>query len=173
MNMSRYIFLLIGIVLIATVVGGILLTQARVLAAPEQPVAYSHQVHLNQGIQCLYCHTEAARSEIAGIPSVEKCMGCHSYIVTDKNAVKTVADYWERGEPIPWKRVNVQPKFVYFSHQSHTLSGLNCETCHGDVGSMDAAVPVVKMDMGWCLNCHQQQSEEKVARLVDCLACHK
>jgi hypothetical protein len=29
------------------------------------------------------------------------------------------------------------------------------------------------MDMGWCLDCHVNQPEEKVARLADCLACHK
>jgi hypothetical protein len=174
MDKSRWFFFLFGIVFLVIVVGGgILLTRVRVLAAPEQPIAYSHRDHVEVGIQCLYCHTEATRSEIAGIPSVGKCMGCHSYILTDKDAVKTVAGYWERGEPIPWERVNIQPDFVYFSHRSHTLSGLNCETCHGDVGSMDTVTPVVKMEMGWCLDCHQQQNEAKVARLVDCLACHK
>jgi hypothetical protein len=100
-------------------------------------------------------------------------MSCHSFIATESEMVQTVIDYWERGEPIPWERVNVQPDFVYFSHQPHTLSGLNCENCHGDVSSMDAAKPVVKMDMGWCLECHLEQPEAKVGRLVDCLACHK
>jgi len=38
---------------------------------------------------------------------------------------------------------------------------------------MAAARPVRRMDMGWCLNCHLEQPEEKVARLADCLACHK
>lgn len=172
--MSRRFLFLSGILIILIGIGGgILLTRARVLAAPEQPVAYSHKAHVSIGIQCLYCHIEATRSEIASIPSMEKCMGCHSVIATDSETVQTVIDYWERGEPIPWERVNVQPDFVYFSHQPHTLSGLNCETCHGDVGSMDAAMPVVKMDMGWCLKCHLEQPEEKVSRLVDCLACHK
>jgi hypothetical protein len=84
-----------------------------------------------------------------------------------------VAGYWERGEPIPWVRVNAQPDFVFFSHQPHLGAGLNCETCHGDVGSMTVARPAVKMDMGWCLDCHLKQPEAKVARLADCLTCHK
>lgn len=170
--MPRRLLILSGILLLF-IGGGILASRARVLAAPEQPIAYSHRAHVSIGIQCLFCHTEATRSEIAGIPSMEKCMGCHNFIAPENEIVQEVAGYWERGEPISWERVNLQPDFVYFSHQPHTLSGLNCETCHGDVGNMDAAKPVVKMDMGWCLNCHLEQPEEKIGRLVDCLACHK
>jgi hypothetical protein len=174
-NMPRRFLFLIGIliILLIVIVGGILLTRTRVLAAPDQPVAYSHKIHISAGIQCLYCHVEATRSEIASIPSMEKCMGCHSFIATESEPIHEVIEYWERGEPIPWERVNVQPDFVYFSHQPHILSGLNCENCHGDVGSMDITKPVVKMDMGWCINCHLEQPEEQVDRLVDCLACHK
>lgn len=152
---------------------GILLTRARAFAAPDQPVAYSHKTHVSIGIQCLFCHVEATRSEIAGIPSVEKCMGCHRFIESEGDSIQESIDYWERGKAIPWARVNVQPDFVYFSHQPHILSGLNCETCHGDVADMDAAKPVIKMDMGWCIDCHLDQPEEQVDRLVDCLACHK
>jgi c(7)-type cytochrome triheme protein len=99
-------------------------------------------------------------------------MGCHAVIGTESRAIQKVAGYWERGEPIPWNRVNDQPDFVFFSHQPHLGSGVNCETCHGALERMGVARPVVDMDMGWCLNCHLDQPEEKVARLADCLACH-
>ncbi|MFU8772544.1 MAG: cytochrome c3 family protein, partial [Anaerolineales bacterium] len=84
-----------------------------------------------------------------------------------------VAGYWERQEPIPWVRVNSQPDFVYFDHKPHIGAGLNCESCHGNVSTMDVVRPVVKMDMGWCLNCHLEQPQERIARLTDCLTCHK
>jgi c(7)-type cytochrome triheme protein len=100
-------------------------------------------------------------------------MGCHTIIATDDAEVQALASYWKRGEPIPWNRVNQQPDFVYFSHQAHLGASINCETCHGDVGHMTVDRPVVKMDMGWCLNCHLKQPEEKVARLSDCLTCHQ
>jgi cytochrome c7-like protein len=170
--MSRW-FVFIAVLVVAGVAGGILLTRVQVLAAPEQPIAYSHQTHIAAGVQCLFCHSSALRSSAAGIPSVQKCMGCHTEIATDRPAIKKVAAYWERGEPIPWVRVNLQPDFVYFSHQPHLGAGLNCETCHGDVGHMTVDRPVVKMDMGWCLACHLKQPEEKIARLTDCLTCHK
>lgn len=170
--MSRR-FLVIALLIVAAVAGGILLTRAQVFAAPEQPIAYSHRVHVEAGVQCLFCHSSALRSPVAGVPSVQKCMGCHTVIATDSPAIQEVAGYWERGEPIPWVRVNTQPDFVYFSHQPHLGASLNCETCHGEVGQMEVARPAVKMDMGWCLDCHLKQPEEKVARLADCLACHK
>lgn len=170
--MSRW-FLVIALLIIAGVVGGILLTRTQVLAAPEQPIAFSHRAHNNAGVQCLFCHTSALRSSAAGIPSVQRCMGCHAVISTNNHEIREVAGYWERGEPIPWNRVNYQPDFVFFSHQSHMSAGLNCESCHGDVGKMTVDRPVVKMDMGWCLNCHLQQPEEHESRLADCLTCHK
>jgi c(7)-type cytochrome triheme protein len=142
-------------------------------ASESQPVEYSHRVHIQAEIQCLFCHTEATRSPIAGIPSVEKCMGCHAYIATEGETVQTLVGYWERDEPIPWKRVINQPDFVYFSHQPHMGAGMNCETCHGNIAEMDDAQAVTRMDMGWCLDCHEEQESHKIARLVDCLICHK
>ena len=170
--MTRWL-LFIPLLIVAGIAGGVLFTRAQVLAAPEQPIAYSHRAHVEAGVQCLFCHPSALRSPMAGIPSVQKCMGCHAVIEADNPAIQEVAGYWERGEPIPWVRVNAQPDFVFFSHQPHLGAGLNCETCHGDVGSMTVAQPAVKMDMGWCLACHLKQPEAKVARLADCLTCHK
>jgi hypothetical protein len=168
-------FWLIGIVILIAlgVIVGAILTHLQVYAAPEQPIAYSHQVHIGAGMQCLYCHPSALRSPVAGIPSVQKCMGCHKVIKTDSPEIQHVASYYESGEPIPWVKINIQPDFVYFNHQPHLGAGLNCETCHGDVGQMDITRQFVKMDMGWCLDCHLNQSEEKVGRLADCLTCHK
>src|SRR3990172_6269840 len=171
--MLRWLFPVSLLLIVVMVAGGILFTRAQILAAPEQPVAYSHQTHVQAGVQCLFCHSGALRSSAAGIPSVQKCMGCHAVIQTDDPVIQEVVRYWERGEPIPWVRVNVQPDFVFFSHQPHLGASLNCETCHGDVGNMTVARPAVKMDMGWCLDCHLKQPEAKVARLVDCLTCHK
>jgi Cytochrome c7 and related cytochrome c/Class III cytochrome C family len=155
------------------VLAAVLLTRAMALAAPRQPIAYNHQTHVQAGVQCLFCHSSALSADIAGIPSVQKCMGCHATIATDNQEVQVLHSYWEQGKPIAWVRVNQQPDFVYFSHQAHLLSGINCETCHGDVGRMEVARPAVNMDMGWCLDCHWKQPQDKVARLADCLACHK
>lgn len=150
----------------------VLASQAVARAAPGQPIPFSHQRHAQADITCLFCHPNALRSDLAGIPSVQKCMGCHTSIAADRPAIETLTGYWERQEPIPWVRVSPSADFVFYSHQPHLGAGVSCETCHGKVAAMDGARPVITMDMGWCLDCHLRQPEPKVARLVDCLTCH-
>lgn len=169
---NRRLLIVLAAITVA-IIGGILLTRASLLAAPVQPLPFRHDTHVEAGVQCLYCHTSATSAEIASLPSVQKCMGCHTTIATEEKSIQNLTGYWERGEPIPWKPVNEQPDFVYFSHQPHLGAGVNCETCHGNVGQMGVARPAVDMDMGWCLNCHLDQPEQDAERLADCLICHK
>lgn len=149
-----------------------LLSASRSRASPEQPLQFSHVSMVPKGIQCLFCHSGATRSPTAGLPSLQSCMGCHSAIAVDKPGVQALRAYWERQQPITWARVNRLPRFVYFSHQVHVAAaGLNCERCHGDVGQMAVVRPVARMNMGWCLRCHTQQSN--AAQLRDCIVCHQ
>ncbi len=123
------------------------------------------------GIQCLYCHNTARVSPAAGMPSVAKCMGCHKVVDPTNPVIKEVAAYWDNQQPIPWVRVNVMPRFVFFSHEVHVNGGVNCEACHGDVAHMTVAHPVVRMNMGWCLDCHEKQPN--ASQLMDCVICHR
>ncbi len=163
--------IIVGIVILLA--GAVVIRQRDASGAPEQPIDFKHSIHAQAEVPCLFCHASPMRSDVAGIPSVQRCAGCHQTIKTESPEVQRVLGYWERAEPIPWQAVNDMPDFVFFSHQPHLGAGINCETCHGEVAQMDAARPVANMDMGWCLSCHLQQPEEKVARLTDCLACHK
>jgi len=165
--------LLIGLAIVLVLFGAsYLIFEPRARAATQQPIAFNHQVMVQLGITCLFCHTDAMKSPSAGIPSVQKCMGCHQVIATDKPEIQKVAGYWQRQEPIPWERVNVLPRFVYFSHEVHVVGGgFNCERCHGDVGHMTVDRPVVRMNMGWCLSCHEQQAN--APQLKDCVVCHQ
>ena len=48
---------------------------------PDQPIAFSHTIHAgDNGIDCNYCHSSARDSKHSGIPSVNVCMNCHTYI---------------------------------------------------------------------------------------------
>ncbi len=138
---------------------------------PAQPIAFNHKAMVGVGIPCLYCHSTAMKSPAAGMPTVEKCMGCHQTIATDKPEIQKIAVYWNQQQPIPWTRVNQLPRFVFFSHQVHVHAGVNCERCHGNVGQMTVAQQVVTMDMGWCLSCHEQQPNAQ--QLKDCVVCHR
>ena len=133
-----------------------------------QPIAFSHARHVTDvGIDCQYCHAYARRGPIAGIPSAQRCVGCHQVVLNDRPEVLRVLEYWENEEPIPWIRVHDLPDYVRFAHKPHIRAGVDCAECHGQVETMHAAVRVESLSMGWCLSCHE---ERDVTR--DCLACH-
>ena len=158
----------VGLVVVVVV---LLLIVSAAGADDGQPIAFKHDVHAQNGIQCQFCHTGVYTSPVAGIPSVQKCMGCHAYIATDKPEIKELAGYWERQEPIPWVRVNQQPSYVYFSHENHIAGSVTCGACHGDVAGMTVAKSVVNMNMGFCLDCHLEQENKDALR--DCTVCHR
>ena len=97
----------------------------------------------------MYCHIYADRTPSAGVPSVDKCMGCHKVIATDKPEIIKVAAYWERQEPIPWIKVHDVPDFVHFTHKRHIKAGLTCQECHGAVEKMDRVTRVSTLKMPW------------------------
>ncbi|MBK9337118.1 MAG: c-type cytochrome [Lewinellaceae bacterium] len=48
---------------------------------PEQPIAFSHQLHAGANkIDCQYCHDSARRSKHSLIPGTNTCMNCHSAV---------------------------------------------------------------------------------------------
>jgi hypothetical protein len=160
-------------IFILLILAAILISRTTALAAPDQPIDFSHKKHSDAGLECLFCHSQALRSDIAGIPSVKFCIGCHQTIATEAEQIQILQGYWDRQEPIPWVAVNDLPDHTYFSHRAHVSARVSCETCHGAVGTMTQVKPLNTMDMGWCLTCHLEQPDEKVARLADCLACHQ
>ena len=74
--------------------------------ASSQPINFPHNVHVQQyKIDCQYCHSDARRSEYAGLPSVARCMGCHKITAADRPEIKKLAEYATRTSRIPWVRV--------------------------------------------------------------------
>jgi mono/diheme cytochrome c family protein len=87
---------------------------AHVPGAPRQPIFFSHVIHAGSfGIDCQYCHADARRSEYAGLPSVNRCLGCHTIIgAQDNPEIRKIHDYASRREAIPWVRVFKVPEFT-------------------------------------------------------------
>jgi len=123
--------------------------------SPEQPVPFSHALHIGLKIDCRYCHTSVATSSFAGFPPTQTCMTCHSVIRTDSQNLAPVRESYQTGKPITWNRVNNLADFVYFNHSIHVAKGVGCSTCHGQVSQMNRLEQVVPLTMGWCLDCHR------------------
>lgn len=146
-----------------------------------QPIEFPHNIHVKDNkINCMYCHTYARRSKVAGIPPTSKCMGCHTVIATDKERIKKLTEYWQKGESPKWKKVHDVPDFVHFSHQKHIQNFVLdknypvedvkeiCAFCHGDIENMTVARKVKPLTMGFCRNCHQKNEGP-----FSCWKCHK
>src|SRR5262245_33222511 len=149
------------------------------IAKPSaQPINLPHSVHVQTyKIDCQYCHADARRSEYAGIPSVERCMGCHKVTAADKPEIKKLAEFAAKQQPIPWTRVYKMPEFTYFPHKPHVGAKIACQTCHGPVETMTTVAattgPTIVNDllnlagfkpaappltMGWCIECHRREN---------------
>ena len=186
----------LGFVLLAVLVFLALSSWSRrpAVAQPSvQPIQFPHNVHVQTyKMDCQYCHTDARRSEYAGLPSATRCMGCHRITAADRPEIKKLAEYVAKNEPIPWVRINQMPEFVYFPHKAHLRSGLRCQECHGPVETMTTfgARPGTRLTidlmnlvglrpapppltMGWCIDCHRSENATRGTRApLDCVTCH-
>ena len=183
LNISRFILPAAGAALLLTVLGVGWFTQPDRFARgyrPGQPIPYSHKLHAGVlKIPCLYCHSGALKSRQAGIPAVEKCMNCHRVTKTDSPQIRALAAIHASGGPLRWKRVHALPDHVYFDHRPHVSAGILCQTCHGEVQTMDVVYQSMSMRMGNCLGCHRDSHDalprgSPIRRGPEhCNACHR
>jgi len=147
---------------------------------PGQPVPYSHRLHAGTlKIPCQYCHSGVLRARQAGIPPVEKCMNCHKVTKTDSPSIKRLTAIYATGEPLRWERVHRLPDYVFFDHRPHVRAGILCQTCHGEVETMDVLYQNMSVRMSNCLGCHRDPQDalpsgSPVKRGPErCNACHR
>ena len=123
---------------------------------PEQPVAYSHALHVGElGLDCRYCHSQVERSPVASVPPTQVCMNCHSLVGRDLATLEPIRRSASTGEPMRWVRIHDLPEYAYFDHSRHIKAGVGCSSCHGDVASMEVVRQVEPLSMAWCLECHR------------------
>lgn len=153
-------------------------------AVIAQPVPFDHRVHAGAlRIDCRFCHASVERAATAGLPPTVSCVGCHHASLVASSVFAPVRTSLATQRPIPWRRVNALPDFVFFNHSIHVARGVRCETCHGDVRSMARVQQATSLSMGWCLGCHRNPIAEPGvpiavdqgthARLTNCSTCHR
>ncbi len=123
---------------------------------PEQPIPFNHAFHVTElTVSCNYCHTGTDRSQVAIMPALSVCIGCHRVVGGGLAPIQELRAYAARGETVPWERVYKLPEFVQFYHAPHIRNGIGCEECHGPVEEMDRIYQWSSLRMGWCLECHR------------------
>jgi hypothetical protein len=136
---------------------------------PQQPFAFPHDIHLAKELLCTDCHDGVERGPVAGLPSINTCMICHSQIATDRPAIQMLTERQAKGLDLDWQRVYgyAREAHVRFEHAPHIRAGVECATCHGDLRQQTVAQRVVEMDMAFCVNCHKSRQASN-----DCQTCH-
>jgi Cytochrome c7 and related cytochrome c len=153
---------------IASVAAGVSWSIAAAPYAPEQPIDFHHRDHVQTDrLDCELCHSGVRRSRFAGMPPVERCIGCHRFVLTANGEVAKLHRFYEAGKAIPWAKVYSLPRFVQFNHAAHLQAEVGCSTCHGDVAAIDRVARVAPLTMGWCVQCHRRTHAPD-----DCLTCH-
>lgn len=157
---------------------------------PAQPINFSHKVHAGDNqIQCLYCHSSADKSSVAGIPAASTCMNCHTKILKDSPEIQKIAAALALNKPVEWVKVNDLPDHVTFNHSRHVTAGVKCQLCHGPVETMDRVEQFDALSMGMCVGCHRTHREvtldengrptvtkevtpKRLMASTDCSVCH-
>lgn len=125
--------------------------------APEQPVAFSHQLHAGEmGMDCRYCHTTVEVAAHAAVPPTQTCMNCHVAVQPESPALAPVRAAYATGDAIEWVKVHMLPDYAYFNHSVHVAAGVGCVSCHGRIDQMPIVAQQEPLSMGWCLDCHRE-----------------
>ncbi len=166
---TRYLTVL-GVISVVVLISFSACINPRKGYAPEQPIAFSHQLHAGQNqIPCRYCHVSPGEGPHSSVPGVNTCMNCHNLVKPQSPEIKKIREAWQSGEPIKWVKVHDLPDHARFSHTPHINFGFDCSECHGQVNSMDVVATQNEFNMGWCVDCHRQPEHNAS---VDCVTCH-
>ena len=130
---------------------------------PEQPIAYSHELHAGDlGIDCKYCHNAVTKSKHATIPTTNVCMNCHKEVSEgSQTGTEEIAKIYEAAgydpdtrtysgvtKPVKWVKVHNLPDHVYFNHSQHVeVGGVDCAQCHGDMKKETVARVMTTADL--------------------------
>lgn len=130
-----------------------------------QPVVFSHFTHYDTfSTDCSFCHPGAKKSEFAGLPGINNCMKCHSFITEGKKYGKTellkLTNIYKSKKNISWATGYRFSDYVHFNHSVHTVTAkIDCTTCHTRTDNMECRKN--SFSMKWCIDCHKTTAIDK------------
>jgi hypothetical protein len=134
----------------------------------EQPIPFSHQLHLRFDTKCQECHPNPDPGDRMTLPAASKCMECHRTIGKGKPAIQKLAEFDRSKQTIPWVRVYVVSGWVFWNHRAHLEAGMKCDSCHGEVSNMEVLKRATNVTtMAGCVDCHRKNDAN-----TGCQYCH-
>ena len=153
----------------------------------EQPFNFDHELHVGEAGSCDSCHYLREDGSFSGIPTLDKCMECHTEEPLGETEDEAVFAemYVAKEKEVPWYVYSRQPDCVFFSHAAHTQvkpggAGMDCVTCHGPIGETTSSRPYEENRITgysrdiwgkniWGIKKHSWDS----MKMDDCAVCHK
>jgi hypothetical protein len=128
---------------------------------------FSHRLHLQQGLECVECHTAAARStkvEDNLLPAKSVCLGCHEEAEIPAPPSTRLSKF---SHALHLRMGNVAPYIAgAIDHQNylqppgdirrHLNSRNPCQACHRGLEESDQVTGAALPQMADCLVCHTQ-----------------
>lgn len=139
---------------------------------------------------CMNCHrfVTAPQDQVKAEEALARTEGRQPRTITSAEIRKIYRSLGldDSGQPDPgrrrrairWKQVHFTPDFVNFDHRRHVAAGVVCQTCHGEVQTMERVSQFAPLTMGWCVQCHRDNNVKAAKKgsafraSTDCAACH-
>jgi hypothetical protein len=187
------VFFIIGVA-VSLLIGWVIFPQL-LYSQKQQPIDFSHSIHLDAVGDCESCHYFRDDGSFSGIPGLSNCVECHEEAQSEHpEEIKMIENYIEPNKEIPWLVYSRQPDCVFFSHAAHVnMAELECKTCHGMKGESEHAAVYEenritgysrdiwgkniaglksntwdRMKMDDCAECHEEHGTNQA-----CFVCHK
>jgi hypothetical protein len=132
----------------------------------DEPLAFSHERHKKEGLDCTDCHVADADGRRLGYPVLAQCALCHADIDAEKAPERRVDTLFVDGRfnaaGVTWLSDEVR-----FSHVTHLQAGAECEHCHRGMAQSERVDDGDAIVMQTCVNCHVAVGAEQ-----ECATCH-
>lgn len=146
------------------VAGGCALLQG--LGLLDEPLAFSHEAHLEQGFSCTDCHSSWEGGDAPQPITQALCATCHDGLDEQAPPERRVAGLFRDGAYQPL-HLPLASADLIFSHARHVEGGLDCESCHAGAASSDSTAEGLLPSMRECQDCHAALGLPN-----DCATCH-
>lgn len=134
-------------------------------------LAFSHKLHVTEeGLDCVSCHEDLARSDEPGLPPLDGCLVCHEDLDEGKPPERQIASLFDQ-ESETFRAVHASRLSgeLVFSHQLHVAAIEDCGACHRGIDTDERIGPGIGVRMAACVECHLESS---VSADDACATCH-
>jgi len=161
---------------------GWIIFPALLYSEKQQPIDFSHKLHVDEVGECEGCHFFRDDGSFSGIPKLENCIECHEEPLGEHpEEARLIREYIEPGKEVPWHVYSLQPDCVFFSHAAHVkMAEQECATCHGPIGELDHTKPYQRNRItgysrdiwGYSIAGFKKNSWDRM-KMDDCAECHE